>query len=159
MLEVMLFGEKTNQKCGTILKKQIPNSLLAGKNRVYLSPKLRQEISRRDEFILLRRPEPEEYWCIFDASQDAVTRMAQRNHLRTLTCGFSSYDTLVLSSASMDQAVLSLQREIHTASDQLLEPGDYIVHRNGGAEDPAVLLCAATLLLMDGDKNQHVFYF
>ena len=68
MLEVMLFGKKTQEKCGNILKKQIPASLAAGKNYGNLPSSLLRQIARRDEFILLHRPEPEEYWCIFDAS-------------------------------------------------------------------------------------------
>ncbi|MGN0664103.1 MAG: hypothetical protein ACI4L5_03415 [Negativibacillus sp.] len=159
MLEVMLFGKKTQEKCGNILKKQIPASLAAGKNYGKLPSSLLRQIARRDEFILLHRPEPEEYWCIFDASQEGVTRMAQRNHLRTLTCGFSPYDTLVLSGMSLDQAVVSLQREIHTVSDRLLEPGDYVIHCSGASDDPALLLCTATLLMSDRDRDNHVFYF
>ncbi|MBP1581445.1 MAG: hypothetical protein J6A26_03510 [Oscillospiraceae bacterium] len=159
MLEVMLFGEETEKRCSRILKERMPGCLAAGRNSAKLPCRIRERISRRDEFILLRRSEPEEYWCVFDAKQDAVIRMAERNHLRTLTCGFSPYDTLVLSSVSLDQAVVSLQREIHTVSNRLLEPGDYLIHRPALASDSAVLLCTATLLLADWAREDHIFHF
>lgn len=158
-MEVLLFGGETKDQCRRILKRQIPGQLAEGMNKGKLPLKLLSQISNRDEFILLHRPQPEEYWCLFCNGQDSVTRMAQRNHLRTLTCGFSPYDTLVLSSATAEQAVVSLQREIQTAGDCILEPGDYLIHRSISANDPAVLLCAATLLLIGKGGEDHVFYF
>ncbi|MBQ8599746.1 MAG: hypothetical protein IJ411_06520 [Oscillospiraceae bacterium] len=159
MLEVMLFGRDTRDACKRILKKEIPGCLAAGLDYSKLPRNLREQISRKDEFILLRRPDPEEYWCIFDAGQDSVMRLAQRTHLRTLTCGFSPYDTLVLSSVSPEQAVVSLQREIYTAENRLLEPGDYLIHRSIEATEPNILFCTATMLLIDRNRNEHEFYF
>ena len=158
-MEVMLFGKETKDKCGRILKHHIPGQLAEGLNKGKLPLKLLSQISNRDEFILLHRPQPDEYWCLFVSGQEGVTRIAQRNHLRTLSCGFSPYDTLVISSATPEQAVISLQREIQTGTDHILEPGDYVVHRNPYSSDPAVLLCAGTLLLMDKGQEERVFYF
>ncbi len=158
-MEVMLFGKETKEKCGRILKQHIPGQLAEGMNKGKLPLKLLSQISNQDEFILLHRRQPEEYWCLFCNGQDSVTRMAQRNHLRTLTCGFSPYDTLVLSSVTPEQAVVSLQREIQTTTNHLLEPGDYLVHRNPYSSDPTVLLCTATLLLMGKGQEEREFYF
>ncbi len=155
----MLFGQETKEKCGRILKKQIPGQLVEGMNRGKLPLKLLSQISNRDEFILLHRRHPEEYWCLFCNGQDGVTRMAQRNRLRTLTCGFSPYDTLVLSSVTPEEAVVSLQREIQTGINSILEPGDYLVHHSPYSSDPAVLLCTATLLLMGKGQEKREFYF
>ena len=46
----------------------------------------------------------------------------QKHHLRTLTCGLSSKDTLTLSSVTAESAVICLQREIGTLGGEVLEP-------------------------------------
>lgn len=158
-MEVMLFGKETKERCGSILKNHIPGQLAGGMNKGKLPLKLLSQISYRDEFILLHRRRPEEYWCLFFDGQESVSRMAQRNHLRTLTCGFSPYDTLVLSSATAEQAVVSLQREIRTGANHILEPGDFLIHRNPYSSDPTVLLCAGTLLLLGKGIEKREFYF
>ena len=106
------------------------------------------------DFILICT---EDRWCVFESSQHSVTKLAQLKQYKTLTCGFSSYDTLVLSSSTPEQAVVSLQRQIQSISGKVLEPGDFLIKKSVEYSDTAVLLCVAVLLLLD--QKQAVFEF
>ena len=143
--EVILFGKDTQSSCEEILRRSLPQY------SVKKSGKL------PGEFILLRGGKAEEYWCIFDGKQEDVRKMAGENHLRTLTCGFSTYDSLVLSSCNAEQALVSLLREIHTVFDASVEPGDYLIYHRSEVPEEALLLCTGVLLLA-GTKERE-FHF
>lgn len=135
-MKLFLFGARTQKDCGGIFRERIPQ--IAVQNQ-------RQDCG---EFILLRRSDPVEYWCIFDSRQESVLRMAEYYHLRTLTCGFSPYDTLVLSAWNEQTATVSLLREIRSVSGGIVEPGDYLLHHDSSVVEETLLLCAGTLLLL-----------
>ncbi len=139
--EVQIFGKTVRNECREILQKKIPDI------KISLS-------ANEEDFILIHR---EQSWCIFDSSQCSVVELAHLQQFKTLTCGFSVYDTLVLSSSSVEQVVVSLQREIQTITGQVLEPGDYLVRKSRDYSDEAILLCVAAQLLLD-QKNS-VFEF
>ena len=141
--EVLIFGGTLLHECREILRQMIPDIRLS-----CISEK------QSNDFILICKGE---CWCVFDSSQHPVIELAQQKRYKTLTCGFSYYDTLVLSSSSSEQAVVSLQREIVTVSGQIREPGDYLIHKHNNYSDMAVLLSAAVLLLLDRKGNE--FYF
>lgn len=141
--EVHIFGKKLLRECRPILKKMIPDIMLKNFPN-----------SPVGDFILIHWGET---WCIFEGSQRSVIELARSRQYKTLTCGFSAYDTLVLSSSSEEQSVVSLQREIRTLSSQLLEPGDFLIQKSEARSDAAILLGTAVLLLLD-QKNS-VFEF
>lgn len=72
---------------------------------------------------------------------------AARHHLKTLTYGLSSRDTLTLSSVTPESAVVSLQRSIITLGGAVLEPAEFPVHLRNPDDRNGLLLCAAVLLL------------
>ena len=144
-LELFLFGEETQKYCGEIFRSMFPQIPVKNSEK------------NCGEFILLRRLKPVEYWCIFDSRQEQVLQMAEHYHLRAMTCGFSSYNTLVLSACDEQTASVSLQREIYSVFGAVVEPGDFLIHRGSCAPEEALLLCAATLLLIGEGKEEFHF--
>ncbi len=109
-----------------------------------------------EDYIFLHSKQHRESYFVFQSGETVVKRMKNMG-LRTLSCGFSAYDTLVLSSSEMEQVVVSLQRKIHTISNRLIEPADYLVHTSRQYSDRAVLFSVAVLLLLD--RGQPIFEF
>lgn len=159
MLEFMLIGQNTVKNCGRILKK----SLSSCSDRIgirYPKPYCLQSLSSgKQELILLHRKEPEEYWCVLSSDDENAVHLAQKQKWRTLTCGYSSYDTLVLSSRSTDCLLVSLQREMYTVTNRLLEAGDYLVSCTQNNDEQSILFCVAALLLLDTENEEHLFIF
>ena len=159
MFKLMLFGENIKKNCEKILSEQLPNSLEVENFKKYIPLKLLAQISPKDEFILLKRKNPEEFCCIFNAANKSVSSFAQKNKLRTLTCGFSPYDTIIFSSVNCGEAVVSLQREIFSVKNRIIEPCDCIVHTSKNISQNSLLFCVAALLLSDNFSENPVFYF
>lgn len=141
--EVQIFGRMFRNECRQILEK---NSLMFDLSF--------SQSEDKSDFILIRM---EDVWCIFDSSQHSVMELARSKQYKTLTCGFSPYDTLVLSSSERGQALVSLQREIRTVSGQVVEPGDFLIQKSEEYSDMTLLLCTAVFLLLD--RKQPVFEF
>lgn len=107
-------------------------------------------------YVIGARP-PQECWENFSPAPRAVAvihshnteglAFAARHHLRTLTCGLSSRDTLTLSSMTGESAGICLQREIATFGGGRMEPADIPVRLRGPAERFELLTLAAVLLL------------
>ncbi|MCI8623376.1 MAG: hypothetical protein HFG26_06890 [Provencibacterium sp.] len=107
-------------------------------------------------YILGARP-PQPEWENFSPGPHAVAvihshnaeglAFAARRHLKTLTCGLSSRDTLTLSSLTGESAGVCLQREIAAFGGKRIEPADIPVRLRGPLERFELLTLAAVLLL------------
>ena len=100
-----------------------------------------------------------EFWCVFCSHHKEAAAFSRERGLRAVTCGFSPYDTVTLSSSTGEQSVVTLQREIHTVEGNLLEPADYPVLLTEPRSGEDVLISAAVLLLLGVMEGQDHFIF
>lgn len=141
-MNIEILGRELGKEVQEILKKQLPNTRIC----FYES---------NNEYVMLYQEQHNEICCVFQSGRAADELM--NKGFRTLSCGFSSYDTLVMSSSTMEKAVVSLQRRIYTLSGQMLEPADYLIDKRNDYSDTALLFSVAVLLLLDCGKP--MFYF
>ncbi len=99
------------------------------------------------------------FWCIFDSQDSISARFAKEHGVKTLTCGFSPYDTVTLSSITPEQAVVTLQREIVTIRGTVAEPADHPVFLRKSYSAQSILRAAAALILMGYAQELDGFYF
>ena len=141
-MNVEIFGGELGKEVKEILKKQLPDLNI----RFHDS---------KEEYIMLHQEHHNEICCVFQNGRIAAELI--NKGFRTLSCGFSSYDTLVISSSKIEKAVVSLQRKIYTLSGQLLEPADYLIDKRNDYSDTVLLFSVAVLLLLD--YGQPMFSF
>ncbi len=131
-MNVLIYGKENLPKYTEILQKWLPVST---------------EHKDCENMLLLQHEDKS--CCILDPSQKKAAAFAQEQGWMCLTCGFSSYDSLVLSSRIDEQAVVTLQRQLCTLSGNLLEAGDRLIHIQNGINDRDLLLCCGVLMLSD----------
>lgn len=85
--------------------------------------------------------------AVVHSQDESSLRFCAQHHLRTLTCGLSSKDTLTLSSVTAESAVICLQREIGTLHGEVLEPYEIPVKLRRRIDRMELLSLAAVLLL------------
>ena len=85
--------------------------------------------------------------AVVHSQDESSLRFCAKHHLRTLTCGLSSKDTLTLSSVTAESAVICLQREIGTLGGEVLEPYEIPVKLRRAVDRMELLSLAAVLLL------------
>lgn len=87
-------------------------------------------------------------------SQNAqALAFAAEHHLKTLTCGLSSRDTLTLSSLTEESAVVCLQRTITIIGGGVIEPSEFPMKLQGPVERRDLLTLAAVMMLC-GDMER-----
>ncbi len=129
-MKIFLFGKDSLDECEMILKQWLP---------------IVPQCGTSDSFLILQQGSRS--CCILDPTHEEAAAFAQKQGLDCLTCGFSSYDSLVLSSRSDTEAIITLQRQIHSFSGTVLEPGDRLIRKSSSINDHNLLLCCGSLLL------------
>lgn len=173
MTGIFLLGDRADDECGKVLRQCLPQAAFVGEKTQLpdgASGLLIQEgtvqcVKASRGILLLKKTFSQEgialsgdFWCVFDSAYDGAAEFAKAKGIKTLTCGFSPYDTMTLSSITPERAVVTLQREIHTLDGQLVEPADYPVILRRALQPHTILLCCAALLLLGlGGEDNFVF--
>lgn len=85
--------------------------------------------------------------AVLPSGNHCAANVLARCAVPALTCGFSSKDTLTLSSLGNENAVISLGRRIKTLAGLSIEPIEIPVALSGEYDGYTLLACAAVLLL------------
>lgn len=118
-----------------------------------------EQISCQNAIFLVRGHSgmPNKFRCehavaIVDSSDQSLLEQVAKHHIKALTCGLASVDTLTLSSYTSDSAVISLQRQITAFDGTILEPFELPVSFISHVEPFSLLACAAVFFFL-GKKN------
>lgn len=95
--------------------------------------------------------------AILEADNRTAAAILQAHHIPILTCGLSPKNTITFSSRTPEKAVVTLQREIRTASGKKIEPCELPVSLSKTRADYAILASIATLWLTDTNFSSKNF--
>ncbi|WP_101911152.1 hypothetical protein [Marasmitruncus massiliensis] len=145
----------------SILEVQTQNAAFLGDepDLVLVTGQKIEQISCRNAVFLVRGHSsmPEKFCCeqavaVVDSSDQSLLEQVAQHHIKALTCGLASVDTLTLSSFTTDSAVISLQRQIEAFDGTVLEPFELPVSFSTHVEPFSLLSCAAVFCFL-GKKN------
>ena len=101
---------------------------------------------------------------MFDAallcSHDKLAvRLACKFAVPSLTCGFSTHDTVTLSSITPDSAVVCLQRSFTTLDGTVCEPFELPIKLSGRfSNDHLLLLCACAIICSQYSQLNNIIF-
>ena len=100
---------------------------------------------------------PEVFNCknavaVVNSSDQNLLELVAQRHIKALTCGLATVDTLTLSSLTSDSAVISLQRQVEAFDGTILEPFELPVSFSSYIEPFSLLSCAAVFCLLGKDN-------
>lgn len=97
---------------------------------------------------------PASYFPILESDNAGAAGMLAHTGVTAVTCGMSPRDTLSLSSNDFPVSLVSIQRDLLTPDDRIIEPADIPVSLSAPApEHPLLAACAALLLCGDMDEK------
>ncbi len=138
-MKLLLYGQDNIRECAKILMQWLPVFPQGGDT---------------GSFLLLQHGN--QCCCILDPSREKSSAFARERRLDCLTCGFSSYDSLVLSSRMDGQAIVTLQRQLFTFNGSVVEPGDRLLYIRKELSDHNLLLCCGALLLSGLETGEKI---
>ncbi len=95
---------------------------------------------------------------VVDTYNTEAVNILKRANIATISCGMSAKDTLSISSLDYSSALVSLQRNIKTLYDNIIEPHDFVVELKKETL-PYPLLASCAMLLLSNIDSSNGFSF
>jgi len=99
---------------------------------------------------------PKGFIGIAEHDDKVALGLLMQNKIETATCGFSSYDTITVSSITEDSAMIGVQRSVKTLKGNIIEPCEFPIKYKKDILRNS-LLTAYGILLISGLKGQKLF--
>lgn len=90
---------------------------------------------------------PKAHAAVLNPENEQTAALLKARHIPVVTCGLSHKDTVTFSSRTPTTALVSLQREIHTAAGVLVEPRELPVTLTTPRDDYPLLAAIAAMWL------------
>lgn len=90
---------------------------------------------------------------IYEQNKEAIS-LLKGTGASVISCGMSTYNTLSIASRDYNSAIISVQRQIKTLTNNIIEPHDFPLYFNKSIDMFNLLISSAILLLSDIDSSE-----
>lgn len=90
---------------------------------------------------------------IYEQNKEAISAL-KGTGASVISCGMSTYNTLSIASRDYNSAIVSVQRQIKTLTNHIIEPHDFPLYFNKSIDMFNLLISSAILLLADIDSSE-----